>query len=301
MNRWLASIGLGSCSSIAAAQQTIDRRLDASADGELEVANTAGEIVVEGWERNEVHVTGQLAENVDRLDVLADEQRVSVRVVLKPNRDQRGGDWWGAGTQLHVRAPRGMSLDVSAVSADVEIRGMRAEQRVASVSGDVETEAFAAEVRVQTVSGDLRVTGNTATGVIRANTVSGDVDVSNVAGEIWAESVSGDVSLRAGTIGRVHAKTVSGEISAAAQLDDASRLEGTAVSGDVDFAFTGSVAGDYRLDTFSGDIASCFGPQASNANGDRPPSGRQVRFREGNGTARVEATTHSGDISVCRQ
>jgi hypothetical protein len=163
--------------------------------------------------------------------------------------------------------------------------------------GFVESEA---EVRAETVSGDVRVAGSSPTNVIRANTVSGDVDVSDVSGEVWAESVSGDVLLRAGTIGRVNAKTVSGEISATALLGDASRIEGTAVSGDVEFDFTGSAAGDYRLNSFSGDIDNCFGPQAANDD-DRPPNGRQVRFREGTSTARVEATTHSGDIYVCRQ
>jgi DUF4097 and DUF4098 domain-containing protein YvlB len=194
-----------------------------------------------------------------------------------------------------------MSLDVDAVSADIEVRDMRAEQRLESVSGDVETQAFEAEVRAQTVSGDVRVRGGAPSNIIRASTVSGDVDVDDVSGEVWAESVSGDVSLRAGTIGRVQAKTVSGEISVTAQLGQSSRLEGTAVSGDVEFDFTGSAAADYRLDTFSGDITNCFGPQDSTSDDDRPPNGRQVRFREGTSMARVEAKTHSGDIYVCRQ
>lgn len=300
MSKSLVMVVLAGWASIAASQETVDRRIDAVANGELEIANTAGEIVVEGWERNEVHVTGDLAENVERLDLLAEAERISVRVVLKPNQ-QRGGNWWGAGTQLRIRAPRGMSLDVDAVSADIMVRDMRGDQRLESVSGDVETEAFEAEVRAQTVSGDLHVAGNGATSIIRVSTVSGDVDVDDVSGEISAESVSGDVSLRAGTIGRVQASTVSGEIAVTAQLGDTSRLEGTAVSGDVELQFIGSAAGDYRLETFSGDITNCFGPQAAATDDDRPPNGRQLRFREGTSLARVEAKTHSGDIYVCRQ
>jgi len=292
---------LAGWSSTAVGQETVDRRIDAVANGELEIANTAGEIVVEGWERNEVHVTGELAENVERLDLLAEGQRVNVRVVLKPDQGQKGGYWWGSGTRLHIRAPRGMLLDVDAVSADVEVRDMRGEQRLESVSGDVETQAFEAEVRAQTVSGDLRVAGNGPTNIVRLSTVSGDVDVNRVSGEISAESVSGDVSLSAGTIGRVQASTVSGEISVTAQLSDTSRLEGTAVSGDVELQFTGSAAGDYRLETFSGDITNCFGPQPAETDDHGPPNGRQVRFREGNSLARVEAKTHSGDVYVCRQ
>jgi DUF4097 and DUF4098 domain-containing protein YvlB len=292
----------------ASGQEAVDRRIEADPNGELEVSNVAGEVTVEGWEQNEVHVTGELGENVERLDVVAEEQRVIVRVVLNRDRNKYGPDWSGNGADLRIQAPRGMALDIDAVSADIEVRDMHGEQRISSVSGDIETQAYDAEVRAQAVSGDVRVDGRAEALMIRANTVSGDVTIDEVSGEVSAESVSGDVVLRTGMIERARAQTVSGEVLVTAALGEAARLEGRAVSGDVEFQFSGTGAADYRLETFSGEIENCFGPQETGLDDDRDssgfppdPPGRQLRFREGNTQARVEATTHSGDIYVCRE
>ena len=301
MKRSMAIPALLCWSLVAAAQETIDRRIDADPDGRLEISNTAGEVLVEGWDRNEVHVTGELGENAERLDVVAEEGSVIVRVVLRNDRERNRRDWSFDGTDLRIRAPRGMSLEVDGVSADIDVRDMEAEQRLESVSGDIETEAFEAEVRAQAVSGDVQVDGRADALVVRVSTVSGDVTIDNVRGDVSGESVSGDVNFRTGTIERARAQTVSGEVLVTAALGDAARLEGTAVSGDIEFLFAGAGAADYRLETFSGEIENCFGPELT-VSDDRPgPPGRELRFREGNTQARVEATTHSGDIEVCRQ
>jgi DUF4097 and DUF4098 domain-containing protein YvlB len=282
----------------AGAQETIDRRVPANPGGQLEISNTAGSIAVEGSDQNEVHVTGELGENVERLDVLTEGDRVIVRVIDKEDSDR--GDWDFRGTNLRIRAPRTISLDVAAVSADIEVRDMRGEQRLSSVSGDVDTEAFAAEVRARAVSGDVDVNGRAAELRVRASTVSGDVTVDNGGGEIWGESVSGDVVLRTGVVSRAETETVSGGILVAAELGAASRLEATAVSGDIELMFRGAAAGDYWLESFSGDIDNCFGPSPQVV-GPRPGPRRELRFREGATQARVEARTHSGDIELCRE
>jgi len=202
MKRSMAIPALLCWSLVAAAQETIDRRIDADPDGRLEISNTAGEVLVEGWDRNEVHVTGELGENAERLDVVAEEGSVIVRVVLRNDRERNRRDWSFDGTDLRIRAPRGMSLEVDGVSADIDVRDMRAEQRLESVSGDIETEAFEAEVRAQAVSGDVQVDGRADALVVRVSTVSGDVTIDNVRGDVSGESVSGDVNFRTGTIER---------------------------------------------------------------------------------------------------
>jgi DUF4097 and DUF4098 domain-containing protein YvlB len=301
MNRFIAMLAFSCGSLVATAQETVDRRVDADPDGRLEISNTAGEVWVEGWDEDEVYVTGELSANAERVDVVAEEGNVTVRVVLRRDRDQGARDWWAEGTDLRIRAPRGMSLEVDVVSADIDVRDMRAEQRLESVSGDIETQAFEAEVRAQVVSGDVQVDGRAEALLVRVSTVSGDFTIDNIGGDVSGESVSGDVNFRTGTIERARAQTVSGEVLVTAELGDVARLEGTAVSGDIEFLFGGSGAADYRLQTFSGEIDNCFGPEVT-VSDDRPgPPGQELRFREGNTQARVEATTHSGDIEVCRQ
>ena len=75
------------CWSVAAGAEPIDRTVDAEPDGVLEVSNVAGEILIEGWDRDEVRVTGELSDDAERLDVINDGDRVIVRVVL-PDRQK---------------------------------------------------------------------------------------------------------------------------------------------------------------------------------------------------------------------
>lgn len=281
---------------IGAAQQPFDRRVDADPNGEVEIVNTAGEVRVEGWTESAVHVTGELSEDVERVDVTTEAQRVVVRVIMKDDggRHRNGGE----GAALRVRAPQGSRLSVTAVSADVEVSAVRGEQRLESVSGDVAAEAYEAEIWAQSISGDVAIDGRAAAGRIRASAVSGDVIIDNPGGEVAAEAVSGDVAVRSGVITRLEAETVSGDILVTAALSDATRLEARAVSGDVDLQLAGDGAAEYRLSSFSGNVETCFGQTAQRAPQPGPPS-QSLRFRQGDSQARVEASTHSGEISVC--
>lgn len=301
MSRW--SIGaLIAATTAAAYGQAIDRRVDADPNGELVIENTAGSIDLEGWDRNEVYVTGALGQNVERLDVMTEGTRTVVRVVLdrEDNGGRGRGNFYDGGTDLVIRAPAGMSVEIDAVSADIDVGGMRGEQRVQGVSSDIEIEAFGSEIRASTVSGDIEIDGEQTASRTRASAVSGDIELIELSGDIEAETVSGDVEYRGERLERGEFKSVSGDISVSTSLSENSRIEATATSGDIELSFTGSASAEYRLSTFSGDIDNCFGPAVAGQDGRFGPPGQTLRFTEGNSQARVEATSHSGDIGVCR-
>jgi len=286
----LASATVWSLSGVAATP--VDRQIDAERDGRLEVHNVAGSIAIEGWARAEVHVTGELADNVERLDLLAEGDRVIVRVVLREN--SRSGD----GTHLTISAPQGSELDVNAVSADITVRGIESEQRLASVSGRIDTETFEQELAAQTVSGSIRIDGHDRPALTRAHAVSGNIIMNNVSGEVDAQSVSGNVEVTAESLERAELNSVSGQVSVHARLTAQARVETTTTSGNVNLVFAGDAAAEYQLVSFSGGIDNCFGPPAPQPS--RGP-GREHRFEEGNSEARVQASTMSGSIDLCRE
>ena len=47
----------------------VNRTVPADAAGEVEISNVSGTIDVRGWDRSEVQVTGELGDDVERLDV----------------------------------------------------------------------------------------------------------------------------------------------------------------------------------------------------------------------------------------
>lgn len=120
---------------------------------------------------------------------------------------------------------------VITASGDVSVDGRSTDVDVRTASGDVRISGSSGDVNVASQSGDLSIQGVSAEQDVKIQTMSGDVRVKLKAGaapEILAESISGDVSspgervgrgqvsntIRAtGGPGRVHAKSVSGDVT----------------------------------------------------------------------------------------
>jgi DUF4097 and DUF4098 domain-containing protein YvlB len=295
--RWLAASSalllLGAVPGGAAAGSPINKKTAASPTGLVEISNTAGSVTVTGWDRDEVEVTGELGKNVERLDFTRSGDVTRIKVVM-PNRSYRS-----EATDLIVKMPAGGALSVNAVSADVTVRGIGGAQRLQAVSGDLRTEAAGEDVECRTVSGDVVINGSGRKGLITITTVSGDASVQSVAGELNANTVSGNVTLGAGETTRSRLRSTSGDLSMTGKLLPDARVDAESISGDVRLDLLGPVNGELDLSSFNGEIRNCFGPKATRTSEYAP--GRELRFTDGKGTARVRIKTLNGDISVCRK
>jgi hypothetical protein len=56
---------------------------------------------------------------------------------------------------------------------------------------------------------------------------------------------------------------------------------------------------DFDVSSFNGEIRNCFGPKPVRT--DEYAPGKEWRYVEGAGTARVRVKTLNGDIGVCRK
>jgi DUF4097 and DUF4098 domain-containing protein YvlB len=290
--RKLSVIALGLFFMAPVMAEEVDRTLDAASDGAVNISNIAGSVTVDGWNRSEVNVKGTLGRNVEELIVERDGNRVTIKVKVP----KRGGR--GIASDLSISVPRGSSLDVATVSADIDVRGVQGEQKLEAVSGDINTESFESDVRAGTVSGDVIIKGSGKDTVTRGNTVSGDVVLRDAAGEVSAESVSGDVIIDEGSFDRAQFNTVNGDIEFDAELRKGGRLSAETVNGEVDLSFEGTVSGRFDVDTFNGDISNCFGPKPERTSKYAP--GQELSFQEGSGDARITVSTMNGDVSICR-
>lgn len=289
------SIFLGTLFSLAAVPamaETVDKTVNAAADGLVDISNIAGSVTVAGWSKNEVHVSAELGRKVEELIVERDGDKVRIKVKVP----KKGGH--GIDSDLTINVPRDSSIDVGTVSADIEVAKVRGEQRLNTVSGDVDTTAGTSDISIEVVSGDIDVTGDGKDIEIRANAVSGDLTINRVGGTVEAESVSGDVEIRAGSFDRAELHTVNGDIEFKATLRDDGKLQVETVNGDVDLDFAGDVSARFDVDTFNGDIDNCFGPKPERKHKYTP--GLELSFEQGKGSARVTVSTLNGDITICR-
>jgi len=276
----------------AAFAEDVNEIMDADSDGIVMISNVAGSVEVQGWSRSQVEVTGEIGSRVEELIFERDGDEIIIKV--KVPRNSNGG----ISSDLVVNIPEASSLQVNAVSADIEVSDVHGEQQLDSVSGDVTTTAHAADIELGSVSGDIEVQGDNQSIRSRMSTVSGDVDADSLAGEVMAESVSGDVSIVNGSFQRAAMETVNGDIVFHAQLLDDGRLDAETINGSVDIDFNGDVSARFDIETFNGSIRNCFGPDSVKTSKYAP--GRELKFTEGDGSGRVTINTLNGSLRLCK-
>ncbi len=288
----LTLIALGLLLATPVLARDVDERMSAASDGHVDISNIAGTVVVRGWSRDEVEVTGELGRNVEDLIFERNKDKILIKVKVP----RKGGH--GIDSDLSVSVPQNSSIDVGTVSADIEVSDVVGEQKLHTVSGDVTTESSAADVRAEAVSGDIEIDGDLNDNETSVNSVSGDVTVFRIAGEVRAESVSGDVVVDEGSFERANLNTVNGEIVFQSELRNGGRFSAETVNGDIDVEFVGDVNARIEIDTFNGRIRNCFGPDPERTSKYTP--GYELSFTEGDGDGRIEMSTMNGDLSLCR-
>jgi len=278
---------------LATATQAADvnETIDAAADGHVDISNVAGTIEVYGWSKSSVEVTGDLGANVEELVLERDGDRVTVKVKVPQHSSGK------ISSEIVVRVPEGSSIDVSGVSADIEVEDVLGKQGLHTVSGDVTTKAASADVEAVSVSGDVEVEGDHKATETFANTVSGDVTLFGLGGEVKAVAVTGDVTIDEGSYDRASIETVNGDLFFLAELRKGGKLGVETVNGDVEIELGSDVSAEFEIDSFNGDIENCFGPEAQRTSKYAP--GWELNFTEGDGEGSVTISTLNGDIHVC--
>lgn len=283
----------------AFAATPIDQSRPLSPTGQVSVDNLKGRIVVRGWNRAEVKITGSLGEGVEKLEVTGSADSLSI-VVRYP---KRGGGWFGWGssdggaepTTLEVMVPTGAAVSVDSVSADVEVSGVSGRRlSVDSVSGDVSTRAVRpGEASFDTVSGDIDL--EIDTGNVSVDSVSGDILLKGrITGQVSLETVSGDATLLAGSIDRLSLSTVSGDGQMTTGLRAAGSITADSVSGGLTLELPADTSARLRIETFSGDISSPVGKVQTEEYG----PGKHLDARLGAGAGDIRLESFSGNVRV---
>lgn len=277
----------------AAAFEAIDQRLPADVHGTVEISNSDGLILCEGWDKPEVQISGELDDSAGQLEVRQQGSTTTIRVM------SRRGGMFRNDAELHVKVPMASSIRVSAVSADVDVRGITGDQRLQSVSGDMQTEAAAAAVSLKSISGNLRVRGKKMPLRLSISTVSGNASILDLSGELELDTVSGEMDIDMSALTRARVKTISGDLVMTARLAPDPRLDVSTVSGNLRLRWPGAENATIDMETFSGEIGSCFGgipvqrPQYG--------PGSSWRYAAANAKGDIHIKSMSGDITLCNR
>lgn len=233
-------------------------------DGLLALSLPDGYLRIRAHDGDEVRIRAAGDETLEGFDIERGERSLSVR--------WRNGSPWSRrhAPDLQVDTPAGTSLVVEVASADVDIDGIRGDQRLRSAAGD------------------LRVSG--AVGSIAVESMSGDVEViASAELRVDARTVSGDLGIRAGIVRALRLATTSGDLRVTGKFEGSGPFSIESVSGDTVLAPAGGVRLQVR--TIAGDIRSERQTRSEGKRGQRT-----LIIDDGGPTIDIRST--SGDVAV---
>ncbi len=272
----------------AIAGTPINESVDADADGLVTVENLSGTVVITGWDRNEVEVTGSLSE--DATDLIVERDGDEVVVDVKYPRRIRGNV---EETDLEIKVPFGSSLEVETVSASIEVDAVNGDLSLESVSGSVDVRTDAESLEAESVSGHIVVIGKIS--VASAESVSGRVTLEGTEGRAEASTTSGAIEIEGGDFERVSCESVSGRISFEGTPAADGDFSFESLSGSITLRLPADVSAEIEVETFSGSIDSDFAGRVY-----RPKYGPGASYEEilGDGDATISIECFSGSVKV---
>lgn len=234
----------------ALAERAIDESRPATGDGRVEIENVSGSIEVVGWDKDEVRVSGTVADDVEKVAIATSGKVIEISVIL-PRNSHHGS------ANLRIEVPRSSGVSVETVSADITLSELSGEIEAESVSGGIRVGGSITEIEAESVSGDIEVRSTATLDRGEFETVSGDLELSgalSASGRFSFESVSGDVvlDLPSGAGADLEVESFSGSIRGDVPSNE--RRSGSPGRGSAVEFSVGAGGGRVRVQTFSGDV-----------------------------------------------
>jgi|GEM_PF-6971754 len=272
-------------------------------DSNLSIENISGEIIINSWNRNEIKVyykkigigysKSEAQDNLERINVRVNKSGNYVKIDV----DYKRGGFLSFGKKdikghvdFDIKVPADCRLDISNVSGDTKITGIKSEIDTSNVSGDSTIRDCEGRLRSSTVSGNLIIEGHN--GNINTSTVSGDAILRNLKGSLSIEGVSGDLVIDKVSISRLKCETVSGDIRFDGVVKSGGEIELKTVSGDIKIELPSDPGAEYSFNSFSGDL-TIYHPDGKVTERSKDTSGTV-----GKGKVYVEMKTLSGDVKL---
>jgi hypothetical protein len=226
------------------AERTVDETRAAVPDGLVDISTIAGSVVVRGWNRAEVKVTGTLERDVVALDFGKDGTTTTIDV-----RGPEPGDRIRnvkLGSTLEISVPAGASVRVSTLGATVEIVGVAGVKDLRTVGGSITVKGGAGPVMASTLGGTITVEAPSTR--VGFSTAAGEVVITGADGEIAGHTMSGGIRISGSRIVDGDLSSLSGSITIDAEIAKSGRLKAVAeLGGRIDLAVPADTEGRFSL------------------------------------------------------
>ena len=206
-------------------QREIDETYDIDQDAVIRITHSLGDVSIEVWDRNEVHVQGRIEARGEKAREIGAQIKIRVdgRSPLVLETVYPKGEWRNVsyGARLRVRVPRGHALEASNSFGDLKLEGVHGDVtarvgsgklQVKGAHGTLKLTGSFGSIRVENSRGSTTISGGSTSVDVR-NLLDGDLEVQNTFGAVRLEKIQGDVRIENNS-GDVIVREVAGSINA---------------------------------------------------------------------------------------
>jgi len=290
------------------------RTLHVGSDGDITLANIAGDITVtrgNGDATLEIVKTarGRTAEDAREqlrlvtVEVTERGTRAEVKTQYPDERDMRRNDRhsFSVSVAYTLTAPAGTRVTVNSISGSIKVTDIKGDLSLNSVSGAVRVANAGRIASAKSISGTVEIADTDVDGAMEAGSVSGDIVLRRVrARRLDLGVVSGNVILQDLQCDRVTAQSISGDVEFRGALAKNGRYDFTSHSGEVRVILAGDTGFELRASSFSGSVRSDL-PLTSNRSENDRSRQRSLHGTYGDGSATLDVTTFSGRAVVSKR
>ena len=278
----------------ALAGEQVEATISADPDATVEIENLSGSVTIQGWDQNQVKVTGVVGDDTEGLSTSGEGRHIQIKVKIPKGHSYNKRDFE---SHLEIWVPTECQLEVETVSGSIKVDNVNGRLELDSVSGSIEASGAPRAAIVETVSGGIRIAGSQT--AVTAESVSGRIHLEGVAEKVEAATVSGRVEVEAGEIERGDFESVSGSIVFSGSFAAGAHIDMETHSGNITLEVPSDTSASFEVSTFSGHIDNELGPEASRVSKYGP--GRRLEFSTGSGDAQVSIEAFSGNVSLRRK
>ena len=280
-------MGIGLSATCLAGEQ-VNESLSVEAKGKVFIKIPRGLVTIQGWDKSEVMIQGELDDTTKRLIFETKKDKTFIKV------DTQGQQHWGDASVINIFMPKQLQLYFKGIDTSFTINNLTNHIEGKSITGNLVVKKSHGKIKLSVVSGDIHLVESS--GYTKVESVSGQVDFSGDFEKAYLKSMSGDIIADISGTSKLTIKNVSGDTQISGSVKNNAKLKLSSVSGDIWYKASDSLNAECEVvSQFGGDIEN----ELTN---DLPIEGhldkKTLSFISGDGSGKLSINTINGSVFI---
>jgi len=280
-------MGIGFSATCLAGEQ-VNQSLSVEAKGKVFVKIPRGLVTIQGWDKSEVMVQGELDDSTKRLLFETKKDKTFIKL------DTQGQQHWGDASVINIFMPRQLQLYFKGIDTSFTISNLTKHIEGKSINGNLVVKKSHGKIKLSVVSGDIHLVESS--GFTKVESVSGRVDFSGDFEQAYLKSMSGDIIADISGTSKLTIKNVSGDTQISGLVQNNAELKLSSVSGDILYKASDTLNAECEVvSQFGGDIENeLTNDLAIEGNFHK----KTLSFISGDGSGKLSMNTINGSVVI---